>query len=175
MRLCVWLSGWALITPAFAQEAAEPKLPTGPAPAVARARFADSELVVTEASTTKVTEKYTVQVPVQRVVNGQVIADVVTEVRTRTREIPVFVPLRFTLKEAEVYNLNGEKISKEKLTLRLKKERLVLVSKNGKPLSKAYRAIYRDDVLVVVPKKAVPARKPPVRRPAPNLPDPMRG
>lgn len=173
MRHFLWLIGWAVITPVFAQDEAGPKLPTGPAPTVARARFVDSALTVTEVQTKNVTEQYTVLVPVKRMVNGQVITEFVTEVRARTRAISVFVPRKFTTDDVDVYDLKGQKIPEEKLALQLKKERLVLITKDGKPLPKAYQSLYRADVLVVVPKK--PAPKPAVRRPVPNRPDPMRG
>lgn len=163
----------AVVAPASAQDPETlKKLPVGRTPAPTLARFQDGVLLVTVPETSYREEEYTVQVPVTRIVNGKQVTEYIPSTRVRKRPVTKFKTVAMTENDASVFDVGGQKIPQDDLSILLKTERLVLMTNDGKPLPAAFRTLYRDDVLVVVPKKTIARPKlfpEPVPRPQPAL------
>ncbi|MBC8291051.1 MAG: hypothetical protein H8E37_12115 [Planctomycetes bacterium] len=147
------------------------KLPIGRTPSPMLARLEEGALLVTVLEIRFVEEKYTVQIPVTRVVNGKNVTEFRASTRVRKRPVTEYKTLKLTQDDATVYDVAGQKVPHEDLSILLKAERLVLVTNDRKPLPPAFRTLYRDDVLVVVPQKPIaqpgPVPVPIQVRPAP--------
>lgn len=151
------------------------RLPPGDPPTIALAHFANEALHLTERKLRYVTESYTAELPVTRVVNGKPITETVTEVRSRKRPIQESVTHLLTPEEATLYDVAGQTIPVDDWNILLKTQRFVLVTTDNRPLAAAYRELYRDDVLVVA-KKPRPEPQQTRLKPAPKLRPPgIRG
>lgn len=146
----------AIVAPASAQDPETlKKLPVGRTPTPTLARFQDGVILVTVTETRYVEERYTAQVPVTKIVNGKQVTEYIPSTRVRKRPVTEFKTVAMTENDASVFDVAGQKIAQDDLAILLKTERLVLMTRDGKPLPAAFKTLYRDDVLVVVPKKPI--------------------
>lgn len=139
----------------FAADEVSADFPAELPPTIAMARFENGSLTLTERRLRPVVETATVQVPVQRVINGQRVTTYVVEPRQRIRQVEVKVSR--VLKQADyfLYDVSGQKILEADLAIVLKTSRVVLVSADGLPIAPFYRPLFRRDTLVVVPKQSL--------------------
>ena len=132
-----------LIASLLAQPAAEPPADSvaGPPPLIVKATVVKDELV----SVMTVPKTVNTIVTRQRVVDGKIVtysetALVVTETKIKTV---------WDLKKAKITNGSGKKIDLDTLRKRLAVETPVVVSADGKPISKGYLNLMRAEVIVI--------------------------
>jgi hypothetical protein len=135
---------WTLLVASLiSQPAPEPPAGglSGPPPLIVKAKVEKDQLV----SITTVDQAVYINVPVESVVGGKV----VTGIRTDVRQVKTKVKKAWDLKKARITTGSGEKIDLDTLRKRLATEAPVVVSADGKPISKGYLSLMRAEVIVI--------------------------
>ena len=147
-----------LIASLLAQPAAEPPADSvaGPPPLIVKAKVDKDQLVSVQDLTSTM---FQAQVR-QRVVDGKTVNEtVVVPIMTTTR-----VKKAWDLNKAKVTNGSGKKMDLDTVRKRLAVETLVVISADGKPISKGYLNLLRAEV-IVIEASLVPARADPILPP----------
>ncbi len=141
-----------LLVSALLQPAPEPDSDSvkGTPPLIVKAKVEKDSLV----SITPVIQTVYQTVERERTVDGRVVKETVVVPVT----VQSTVKKSWDLKKAKITNADGKKIDLDTLRKRLAVETLVVVSADGKPISKGYLKLMRADVLVLE---------------APLIPDPL--
>ena len=147
-----------LIASLLAQPAAEPPADSvaGPPPLIVKAKVDKDQLVSVQDLTSTM---FQAQVR-QRVVDGKTVNEtVVVPIMTTTR-----VKKAWDLNKAKITNGSGKKMDLDTVRKRLAVETLVVISADGKPISKGYLNLLRAEV-IVIEASLVPARADPILPP----------
>jgi hypothetical protein len=130
----------ALVVPASLLAAPVPE-PPGPAPEITIVRKEGGNLIreVIVYKAVPVTREIAV------VVDGKTVKRTVTEAQL----VPVTELQAVPLKDVRAWTGDGKPLDADALARRLEKQTPVLISRDGRPLSAAYRALVRDDAIIL--------------------------
>ena len=135
---------WPLLLGSLlAQPASEPPTEslTGPPPLIVKATVVKDELV----SVATVPKTVNTVVTRQRVVDGKIVTYNETVLRVTEFEVKKV----WDLKKAKITNGSGKKMDLDTLRKRLAVETVVVISADGKPISKGYLNLMRAEVIVI--------------------------
>jgi hypothetical protein len=161
----------AVLLPLLAADAARaapvpPEQPPGAAPEIVLARK-DGRMVTVEIT---VVAPVTIVRQVTENVGGMTVTRNVPE----TRLMPRREMRQYAIEEVRGWTADGKQLDAETLAKRLEKGGPVLLSRDGKPLSAAYRELLKDDALILsLPQQSGPGNPPPPPPPREKQPEPI--
>ena len=129
---------------------ADKELPPSPPPSVGIARASEKGIELREGVTRFVKAVRTRKVPFARVVDGKRVTEFREEQYTVHRMVLEHTQRKLPTGKYSLYDMAGKVLPDQDHAELLKKERVVLISTDGKPVPEFYRKLYRPEILIVV-------------------------